>query len=154
MAVVRSQRPLAVQWKVCSCVALRGGRVSKSTLFHLRGSPQEAAELKHAGQDPSRLLDKSAGSFRARQQEEKRRNMVNKELPRVTEKLRKAIGEWEDAAAEPFVYMGRPYSEIMEEQRLEVEREVEEERLRREEERQRIKAKVCLQGHSCVLAQG
>jgi len=27
-------------------------------------------------QDPSRLLDKSAGSFRARQQEEKRRNMV------------------------------------------------------------------------------
>lgn len=37
---------------------------------------KEAAELKNAGQDPSRLLDKSAGSFRARQQEEKRRNMV------------------------------------------------------------------------------
>ncbi len=31
------------------------------------GILKEAAELKHAGQDPSRLLDKSAGSFRVRQ---------------------------------------------------------------------------------------
>ena len=124
---------------------------------------KEAAELKSAGQDPSRLLDKSAGSFRARQQEEKRRNMVSKELPRVTEKLRKAIGEWEQASGEPFVYLGRKYSDIMEEQRLEEERELEEERLRREEERQRIKAKrsgvcappgssPCLAGMSASIA--
>ena len=124
---------------------------------------KEAAELKSAGQDPSRLLDKSAGSFRARQQEEKRRNMVSKELPRVTEKLRKAISEWEQGSGEPFVYLGRKYSDIMEEQRLEEERELEEERLRREEERQRIKAKrsgvcappassPCLAGMSTAMA--
>jgi hypothetical protein len=124
---------------------------------------KEAAELKSAGQDPSRLLDKSAGSFRARQQEEKRRNMVSKELPRVTEKLRKTIADWEQGSGEPFVYLGRKYSDIMEEQRLEEERELEEERLRREEERQRIKAKrsgvcappassPCLAGMSTAMA--
>ncbi len=30
-----------------------------------------------------------------------------------------AIGEWEETNAEPFVYLGRPYTEIMEEQRVE-----------------------------------
>ena len=66
---------------------------------------------------------------------------VSKELPRITEKLRKTIVEWEEAATESFVYLGRAYSDIMEEQRQEEEREAEGERLRREEERQRIKAK-------------
>jgi hypothetical protein len=31
---------------------------------------------------------------------------VSKELPRVTDKLRKAIAEWEEEAREPFIYLG------------------------------------------------
>jgi hypothetical protein len=146
-AVVGNETPtVAILEQIEASIARATGRLERRQgvlgLIERRDAIlKEAAELKNAGQDPSRLLDKSAGSFRVRQQEEKRRNMVSKELPRVTDKLRKAIGDWEEAHAERFVYLGRPYSEIMEEQRLEEEREIEGERQRREEERQRIKAK-------------
>ena len=49
----------------------------------------------------------------------------------MTDKLRKAIAEWEEEAGEPFIYLSRPYSELMEEQRMEEERELEGERQRR-----------------------
>ena len=101
----------------------------------------EAAQLKHAAQDPSRLLDKSAGSFRARQLEERRRNMVSRELPRITEKLWRALGDWQDTFGKPFIYRGQAYKEIMDQQRLEEEQEAEADKARREDERQRIKAK-------------
>ena len=101
---------------------------------------KEAAELRNAATDPSRLLDRGANSFRVRQQEERRRNMVSKELPKVTEKLMKMVNEWEENEGEQFLLLGRRFLEIMDEEKEREERERDEEKLRREEERQRLKA--------------
>ena len=56
---------------------------------------KEKAIMKDAtsAADPSRLLDRGSSSFRLRQEEERRRNMVEKELPRLSDKLRRQVRE-------------------------------------------------------------
>lgn len=51
-----------------------------------------------------------------RQEEERRRNIVSKELPRLTERLRKQVSEWEEAHGQPFIVKGKRYLDVMDEE--------------------------------------
>ena len=52
----------------------------------------EFIELERRAKDPSRLMSARGNSLL---QEEKERNKVNKELPRIEEELHELIEEWE-----------------------------------------------------------
>jgi len=57
----------------------------------------EDAAMKEALTDPNRLLGRGRGMAEQLKKEEKVRNMVNKELPKLREKLRVAIVEYESS---------------------------------------------------------
>ncbi len=78
------------------------------TLVHerdeLAASSQDASRLMMRGQkgekrDPGKLL-----------REEKMRKRISKELPKVTAELRRALEQWEDEYARPFLVRGREIS--------------------------------------------
>ena len=57
---------------------------------------EEEASMKAAQADPSRLLGRGRGMAEQLKREEKIRNMVSKELPRLTDKLTAFIAEFEE----------------------------------------------------------
>uniref|UniRef100_A0A7S1GVU0 Uncharacterized protein n=1 Tax=Hemiselmis andersenii TaxID=464988 RepID=A0A7S1GVU0_HEMAN len=66
--------------------------------------------------DPNRLLGRGRGAAQALKQEEKVRNMVSKELPKVTERLRAAIVDYEASEGCPFELSGRSVTEALAEE--------------------------------------
>eukprot|EP00960_Hanusia_phi_P016159 476323-Hanusia_phi.AAC.1 len=67
---------------------------------------QEDEAMKEALADPNRLLGRGRGMAEQLKKEEKVRNMINKELPKLREKLRAAIVEFEEAYEMKFQLNG------------------------------------------------
>ncbi|EKX41278.1 hypothetical protein GUITHDRAFT_142184 [Guillardia theta CCMP2712] len=79
---------------------------------------QEDEAMKEALADPNRLLGRGRGMAEQLKKEEKVRNMVNKELPKLREKLKAAIVEFEEAYEIKFQLNGvRTLEELEEEEK-------------------------------------
>ncbi|KAJ1485088.1 hypothetical protein T484DRAFT_1893155, partial [Baffinella frigidus] len=115
-----------------------GSSVSLAALEEVEASVRETESRVTEGGDPARLLDRGANSFRVRQQEEKRRRIVEKDIPKLTERMRKAVLEWEEQnGGGSFILAGRPLLEVMDEEKEKEEKEREEDKARRLEKRSR-----------------
>jgi len=127
----------AIEEAVREAEAREADRAPVLSVWRKRGGLlEEAAALQIDAGDPARLLDRGANSFRVRQQEERRRRLVEKDIPKLNERLRKAATEWEQAHGEPFVLRGRQLLATLDEERAREEREREEDRARRREARE------------------
>eukprot|EP00743_Colponemidia_sp_Colp-15_P003724 GILK01004018.1.p1 GENE.GILK01004018.1~~GILK01004018.1.p1 ORF type:complete len:607 (-),score=148.82 GILK01004018.1:135-1892(-) len=84
---------------------------------------------RNENRDPGRLL-----------REEKIRNMIEKELPKVTEKLLAAIGQWEQTSGETLTYDGKVLKEVLESDIATEKQRKEAEKARKEKEKQAKKA--------------
>lgn len=92
-------------------------------------------ELEQASSDPNRLLSKSGRDAGRLLREEKMRKAIEKDLPKIEEKLRVVLVEWEEKNSKPFMYNGSSYLELMEdESRLEKQKK-EDEKMRKEREK-------------------
>lgn len=70
----------------------------------------EKEEFEQSSKDPNRLLTKKSSRDPGRLlREEKMRKTIEKELPKLQEKLKDLITEWEDANNEYFIYNGSRY---------------------------------------------
>ena len=73
---------------------------------------RERAELESAAHDKTRLLSKSSGAGHLLR-EEKVRRMVTKEMPKIDEKLKVTLTQWESMYGQPFLYHGEHYLQVM-----------------------------------------
>lgn len=72
---------------------------------------QDRLELENTQKDPRRL-----GNFRALREEEKRRNRVNKRLPKIEAEIHVALNTYEATRGTPFLVDGVPFMELCERQ--------------------------------------
>jgi hypothetical protein len=73
---------------------------------------KEKSEFEQVTSDPNRLLTKKTGGGPGRLlQEEKQRKVISQKITANEAKLRKAVGEWEAANGELFVWQGEPFLE-------------------------------------------
>eukprot|EP01135_Chromosphaera_perkinsii_P004736 Nk52_evm8s295 gene=Nk52_evmTU8s295 len=79
-------------------------------------------------QDPSRLSNRGGRLL----QEEKIRNMVNKELPKLESKIEQSVSEWEKTNGQYFLVKGKRYVDVIRQQSEESKNKKEKERLERE----------------------
>jgi len=73
---------------------------------------EEKIEFEVVSSDPARLLSKKRDPGRLLR-EEKMRNMITKELPKIESSLRAALHNWKEQHGTPFRYDGGDYLEIL-----------------------------------------
>jgi len=90
---------------------------------------QRAMDLERKAKDPSRLMNARGNNLL---QEEKERNKVNKQLPRVESELCRLIEEWEVSKGTKFLVGGCDFKEYVEGQKREHAEQLEAEKSARE----------------------
>jgi protein regulator of cytokinesis 1 len=88
--------------------------------------------LEAAAADPSRLLSKDRDAAGRLLREEKLRRVIQKELPRLEERLRAQLLRWEEVHQRPFRFAGERYLDVMQQDDEAARRRRDEDRMRRE----------------------
>ncbi|XP_023336270.1 protein regulator of cytokinesis 1 [Eurytemora carolleeae] len=91
-------------------------------------------ELERRAKDPSRLMNARGNSLLL---EEKERNKVNKNLPRVEQELHQLIKEWENETGRTFLVHGVDFQAFIEKQKEEHLEQLEAEKVAREQAKKR-----------------
>jgi len=91
-------------------------------------------ELERKAKDPSRLMNARGNSLLM---EEKERNKVNKQLPRVEQELHQLIKEWEEETGHTFLVEGVNFEEYIVRQKEEYMEQLELEKVAREQAKKR-----------------
>eukprot|EP01012_Entosiphon_sulcatum_P010030 TRINITY_DN15798_c0_g1_i2.p1 TRINITY_DN15798_c0_g1~~TRINITY_DN15798_c0_g1_i2.p1 ORF type:complete len:271 (+),score=31.59 TRINITY_DN15798_c0_g1_i2:824-1636(+) len=74
---------------------------------------RDEAEMLASQADPKRLLDKKGNMANLLLREEKIRNAVKKELPKIDERLRTFALDWEERTGSPFLYGGKALLDVL-----------------------------------------
>lgn len=67
---------------------------------------QEKKEFESNINDPSRLLTRGGAAARRLLEEEKTRKKLQKDIPLITNKLRKMLTDWQEERGTPFLFEG------------------------------------------------
>lgn len=110
---------------------------------------RDRLELETCGKDPTRL-----GNFRALREEEKKRNRVNKRLPKVVEEIESLTTQYFEKSGQEFLIKGMTFTEMNMHQQNHHEMEVQQEKERKKAEKKKIMLQETIYGVSKTPVRG
>lgn len=103
-------------------------------------------QLETCIKDPSRLQGRSAGGFKALQDEERKRRRVNKGLPKVVNEIEQLTQQYLSEKGKDFLINGMAFSDLNEYQQTQHDIQVNQEKERKKEEKKRLMVQESIYG--------
>lgn len=103
-------------------------------------------QLETCIKDPSRLQGRSAGAFKALQDEERKRRRVNKGLPKVVKEIEELTQRYLQEKGKEFLIHGMTFNDLNEHQQTQHEIQVNEEKERKKQEKKRLMVQESIYG--------
>jgi len=104
-------------------------------------------QLETSMKDPSRL-----GNFKALREEEKRRNRVNKRLPKIVDEIYKMTSDYLDAKGKDFLIRGMTFNDLNDYQQNKHDIEVQREKEKKKQEKKKLMVQESIYGVGKTVA--